>query len=138
MENNEMLIAYLFKELFPIEWMRYRMYFSEDIYRSIPYLLYRYKDDCDLIYQEKLLNCVESYKGKQKWTTFHPHYIKNNNYILTLKSVREKIEECRRSGRLYYEKAEFRDDFNRMCEDAISDIPNLGKHIRETMLKIHR
>ena len=129
-KNNEMIIANLFKEKFPIEWMRYKMYFSEDIYRSIPYLLYRYKNGYDQIYQKELLKYVEKFEGKQKWTTFHPYYIKNKNYILTLKVVYEKMEECKREGRLYNEKKEFGNKLNRLCEEAIDDIPDLEKYLK--------
>ncbi|MEW4411891.1 hypothetical protein [Clostridium sp. AN503] len=130
-ESVELILADLFRKLFPIEWMRRKMYFPDDIYATIPLLVYRYKDGCDEKYQSKLAECIDSFNGKQQWVVFRHFNTRRKNYILTLKIVYDAMKNCEREGRIYKEKEEFRDCFNQICEEAITDIPELAEHIKQ-------
>lgn len=135
MKENEIIIGKLFKEVFPIEWMRYNMFHCEDIYFRIPNLLYRYEEGYDETCEIELGKCLKEFKGKQKWVTYHPSYCHNQNYILTIKVAYEKFIECEKNGISYNEKEEFGSEYKKLCDEAIEDIPYLEEHIRNWMNK---
>ena len=132
-DSNKQMVAELFRDLLPIEWMGMDMYFSEDIYFHIPYLIYRYEEGYDEIYQSKLSVCIEEFNGKQKWCTFRSLVSRHKNYLLTLQVVYEKMKECKEANRLYNGKEEFGEGYYKLCEEAIEDIPSLAQHIESHM-----
>lgn len=130
---QEIMIGKLFKEIFPIEWLKYNMFHNEDIYLSIPYLLYRYEEGYDKICELELKKCLKTFKGNLEWVTYHPDYIQNQNYILTLKVYYDKLMDCEEKGCFCEVKKEFGEKYEELCEKAIEDIPNLECHIRQWM-----
>lgn len=99
------------------------MFPKSNSYERIPVLIYRYKDEYEEIYQNKLASCVELFNGKQKWVTFRSLQSRHNNYLLTLQIVFEKMKECKEENKLHIEKEEFSKSWEVMCNEAIIMYP---------------
>ena len=131
-QNEEIIIGKIISERFSIEWMRYNMFISNNIYQSIPMLVFRLNDEKDMEEQIiKLKTCVESFEGKNLWTVFKDPLSRRGNYILTLKSIENIREECKKKGSIYNIKEYLgMEKFKLCCEEAIQDIPFLAEHIQ--------
>lgn len=131
-ESNENCIGRLIDSIFPIEWMRYSMYFDEDRYRNIPMLAFRIQDSCPTKAMESLKKCVEEFDGNLNWKLFKDPLSKKGNYLLTISELEILHKECY-AGRVKYNQKVFfgSEKYIKYCDEAIQDIPKLAKHITE-------
>lgn len=69
-QNIEKIIGTIICNKLPVEWMRYNMFSSKDIYINIPILVFRLsKSDSN----ERVIEpgrCVESFQGQNSWKVF--------------------------------------------------------------------
>ena len=115
-------------EILPVEWMRFKMYHSEDIYSCIPMLVFRlnFLDER----MEGLKECIASFKGKERWDVFVDPFSKKGNYILTIEIVKEIYQKGYENGAPYREREYLGEgEYRLRCEHAIQDIPALFEHI---------
>lgn len=110
--------------ILPVEWIRFNMFKINDIYYTIPMLVFRlsYLDEN----MERLKVCVDSFKGREGWTIFKNPLSKNNNYILSIDVVEEIIIKSYKDNKVYNAREYLGDeDYEMICRNAIQDIPNL-------------
>lgn len=128
--NDEKIIGKIIHNRFPVEWMRYNMFSSENIYRNIPLLVFRFREEELGEQLEGLQNCVVSFNGKIAWKIFKDPLSPKGNYLLTIAIMEDFRRECYEKGMIYNEQ-EFlgSERYKLFCEDAVHDIPLLAKHI---------
>ena len=131
-QNEEKVIAEIIHSHLPIEWMRYNMFSSNNIYKNIPVLVFRLDTSNEDTKIEKLEKCVTDFKGKCSWKVFRNPMSRNGNYLLTITIVENIRKECRDKKKVYDERDYLGEDrYKLCCEQAIQDIPLLAKHINE-------
>ena len=131
-QNEEKVIANIIHSNLPIEWMRYNMFSSNNIYKYIPLLVFRLDTSNEDTKIEKLEKCVASFKGKSSWKVFRDPLSRKGNYLLTIAIVESIRKECVSKKKVYNEQDYLgKDRYKLCCERAIQDIPLLAKHIDE-------
>lgn len=130
--NNEELLAYYFKDNYPIRQMKYRMYHSDNIYYRIPVLAFRFDNLKNTAIYEELRHCLECYEGKLKWTVFESFHGKRvKNYIICPYEVYEMQRNLfEKDMSMSYQKYFSEEKYKVLCENAIKDIPLLYIHIK--------
>lgn len=128
--NEEKIIGKIIHNRFPIEWMRYNMFYSENIYRNIPLLVFRLREEELGKQLEGLQNCIASFKGETEWKVFKDPLSQKGNYLLTLAIMEDFRRKCHEKG-MDYNEQEFlgSEKYKSCCEEAVHDIPLLAKHI---------
>lgn len=132
--DASILISNFIRNRFPVEWSKTYMYYPDDIYRKIPALPFRFKDDADNQLYVNLIQSVESFKGNIKWTMYQSFEGKKvRNYIICPMQFYELFKYFHESGVFHDVKGYFLEkEFEKLCDDAIEDIPNLYKHLEES------
>ena len=135
-ESNGKGIGKLISGFIPIEWMRYNMYIEEDRYRNIPMLVFRVHDSCPKELVDDLKGCVDTFKGKLNWKLFKDPLSKRGNYVITIAEMETFHKECF-ERKVHYDQIKYfgKERYEKYCNDAIHDIPNLSKHIYKTFCR---
>lgn len=130
--SGEMIIGEIIHNRLPVEWMRFNMFQADNIYRNIPILVFRLKETAMDEQVKKLENSVESFKGNMTWKVFKDPLSRKGNYLLTLAVMEGMRKECYEKG-IYYNEKEYLGNsrYRLYCEQSVSDIPLLAKHIKE-------
>lgn len=126
-KEYETIIGKMLKEYVPIEWMRYKMFHVDDVYSSIPMLVFRLEQKDDKF--DMLLKCIDNFKGNARWEIFRNPYTRKENYLLTVSEVKQMYQE--EKEKLMYQKDFFGDEYIEICDKALSDIPGLARHIEK-------
>ena len=114
--------------ILPVEWMRFNMFHSNDVYYNIPMLVFR--TNCSDGNMVKLQKSLDMFEGNEKWSVFIDPYSRKGNYILSIEIVKEIYREGHRKGILFNEREYLGEECYKMhCEHAIEDIPPLLNHI---------
>lgn len=133
MKDIEVCIAEILRKEIPIEWMRFEMFHTEDIYRNIPMLVFRLDESCVPRSIENLKKNVEDFNGKVKWKVFKDVLSRRGNYLLTISIMEEMHNEFVGKEENYNQKQYFGEEkFKLYCEQAVEDIPLLAKHIEKS------
>ena len=134
-ESNEKLIGKLIKSYILIEWIRFNMYFEDDVYRNIPMLVFRVQDSCSSDLIDTLKMCVDTFKGKMHWKMFKDPLSRKGNYLITISEL-ESLHNEYYAGKIQYSQVDFfgEENFKRYCDDAVQDIPELARHIECILL----
>lgn len=131
-QDEEKVIGKIIHERLPVEWMRYNMFSTNNIYKNIPILVFRLNGSDMNEQMKKLEVCVESFEGKNTWKVFKDPLSRKGNYLLTLAHMENFRKECYEKNIVYNEWEYFGNDKYKMyCEQAIQDIPILAKHIEK-------
>lgn len=131
-QNKEKIIGKIISNKFPVEWMRYNMYSSDDIYNNIPMLVFRFSNSSMNERVKELERCVDGFQGINSWKVFRDPLSRKGNYLLTLAIMEGIRKECYEKGINYDEKELLGDRKYRLyCEQAILDIPLLAEHIEK-------
>lgn len=134
-QNEEKIIGKIIHNKLPIEWMRYNMYSSNNIYKNIPILVFRLNEFDTGEQLIKLENCVASFDGKTKWKVFKDPLSRKGNYLLTLACMENFRKECHEKDVIYNEQEYLGNDrYKFYCEQAVQDIPLLAKHIEKCFI----
>lgn len=129
-QKEEKIIAKIIKSNLPIEWIKYNMFSSNNIYKNIPLLVFRLGVTNQDTKIEKLEKCVSEFVGKNTWKVFKDPLSRNGNYLLTISVVEDIRKECKNSRIIYDEQAYLGEKkYKLCCEWAIQDIPILAKYI---------
>ncbi len=131
--NNERIIADYLKENFPMGQLKYKMYFSDDIYYKIPELVFRFSDDLTPEVYDDFKKCVESFPGKLKWTIIEDFFGKRKvNYSLSPNIMYQYYKDQFDREEFPSQEEYFSEEtYRKSCEDAIEDIPRLYKYIAD-------
>ena len=132
MQNKEYLISYYLKDNFEMEQIRYNMYLPDDIYNSIPKLMFRFSKHYGSDIYDKLKICVEKFKGNLEWTIY-PSFVgkKIINYLLAPKEEFKREKSNFESKKLTSEREYFsKDEYKILCNNAIDDIDGLYLHLK--------
>lgn len=129
-KEYEKAIGYEVRNILSIEWMRYNMYNVEDIYRCIPFLLFRVSDDTNL---DRFIHCIDTYRGKEKWVIYtYPYSKRHVNYVLSIDVNRTIYEKCYKNHMNYSPESILTiSDYKEHCEKALDDIPQLLDWIKK-------
>lgn len=134
-EKMEKCIGKIVQKIFPIEWMRVDMYSSQNIYKTIPMLVFRVKENSSVDLIEKLETCIYNFQGRMSWKLFKDPLSRNGNYLLTIVELQKLHMQCYESQIEYNQKKYFGiEKFKLYCEYAIEDIPLLAEYIEKNML----
>ena len=134
MKNDERLVAYILESKISLEWIRYNMYDSDDIYRNIPILVFRFDETCNESISERLNKVITSFSGIEKWCIFRHPVTRKETYILSIEQWRDIL--FTRDKMLLEKKIELfkkSDEYRKCCKGAIEDIPLLAKYIEENL-----
>ena len=130
MNNAQKSVAKVICKKIPVDWIRFDMYFQDDIYRTIPMLVFRVKESCSENMILELIKCVEAFEGKVKWKMFRDPLSKSGNFVLTIAKMEDLHNKCNKGQIDYNQKLYFGiTTYNKYCECAIEDIPLLAEYI---------
>ena len=119
-------MAYTISKLGIFDWVRFDMYFEDDIYKTTPGFYFRFSNGGDLY--SKLQDCIKEYEGKLNWTMYMSKDTRNQNYIIEPNEV-----YAAKSTNEFYEHYDVRrilkERYSYICEAAIEDIEPLCRHI---------
>jgi len=133
-ENYDKYIGEIIHSRIPIEWIRFNMYITSDIYKSIPMLVFRVKSFCPENMIKNLKYCIDNFCGKERWTMFKDPLSRKGNYIITISELEKLHWKCYLGQIQYNQKKYFGiDSYKRHCECAIQDIPMLAKNIEKNI-----
>ncbi len=133
-KENETSIAKVIRNILPIEWMRFNMYNSEDLYRHIPFLTFRVKCENDVFIALK--KSVEEFNGNEKWQMFRDPFSKKGNYILSVVALKHLYEARAAREEFFSEKSYFGEkEYIKLCDNALDDIPKLLEYIQANWKK---
>ena len=136
-QDEEKIIGKIIHDRLPVEWMRYNMFSSDNIYKNIPILVFRLNESDMDDQVKKLEDSVESFEGKNKWKVFKDPLSRKGNYLLTLALMENFRKECYEKNVVYNEKQYLGNDrYKLYCEQAIQDIPLLAEHIKSALNKM--
>lgn len=136
-QNAEKIIGKIIYNYFSVEWIRFNMYLSENIYTNIPVLVFRLREDVVKEQVKELKECVANFEGEMKWKVFKNPLSKTGNYLLTIAIMEEIRKECYEKGIIYNERKILGiEKYKLYCERAVHDIPLLAKHIEYYFGKI--
>lgn len=134
-QNTEKIIGKIIYNKLPIEWMRYNMFSTDDIFRNIPMLVFRLSKSNMNDRVKELEKCVEGFQGNISWKVFRDPLSRKGNYLLTIATMESIRKECYEKGTDYNEKECLGDTRYRLyCEQAILDIPLLAEHIDKNFM----
>ncbi|WP_207667196.1 hypothetical protein [Butyrivibrio sp. X503] len=127
-KQYETAIGKLLSDMLPVEWMRFTMFYVDDIYNGIPMLVFRLKSEDGNM--ESLQKSIDAFSGNEKWCVFMNPFSRKGNYILSIEPIKEMYLEGYDKGAPYNEKDYFgEDEYKALCERAVWDIPMLLDHI---------
>jgi len=130
---DEIIVGSIIRNLFHIEQAKYKMYHVDDIYYSIPRFTFRLKGDSSDLDYTKIRECIDSFSGRTKWILYKCSMSKKGNYSLAPICVYDIDREYYSRGILVNEKDFFsEEEYKKICEHAIYDIPNLAEHLIKT------
>ena len=130
--DEEKVIGKIIHNRLPVEWMRYNMFSSNNIYKNIPVLVFRINESDMGDQLKKLEVSVESFEGKNTWKVFKDPLSGKGNYLLTLALMENFRKECHEKNIVYNEKEYLGNErYKLCCERAIQDIPLLAEHIKK-------
>jgi len=133
-KNNETIIGNIIRNLFQIEQANYKMYHSDDIYYRIPRFTFRLMGESKLSYYTRISESIDSFHGRIKWVLYKYSLSRNDNYAIAPYCVFDIDNEYYSRGVLVIEKDLFTvEEYRKICEDAVNDIPNLAEHILKTL-----
>ena len=134
--NKGRMIADYFKENFSMRQLKYEMYFSDDIYYKIPELVFRFSDDVKLEAYEEFKECIETFSGNLEWTIIEDFFgRKNINYSLSPKGMYQYYKDQFAKDEFPSQEEYFSEEiFKKICDDAIEDIPDLYKYIKDNFV----
>lgn len=134
-QSKEKIIGNIIYNNLPVEWMRYNMYSSDDIYKNIPMLVFRLSNSSMNERVKELEKCVDGFQGINSWKVFRDPLSRKGNYLLTIAIIESIRKECYEKGADYDEKEYMGDRKYRLyCEQAILDIPLLAEHIKRIFI----
>ncbi|MDQ0087500.1 hypothetical protein J2T12_000894 [Paenibacillus anaericanus] len=124
--NRTEKMAYTISKLGSFEWVRFSMYFEDNIYESPPGFFFRFANGGELY--GKLEECIRAFDGKLNWSMYVSNNTRHKNYIIEptevcMAKTTEKFYEHYNVGEVLKER------YNYICETAIEDIEPLCKHI---------
>lgn len=129
-KNQEKIIGKIVHNILSIEWMRYNMFSTNDIYRNVPMLVFRLEESAPMENLKKLESCVRNFKGEKRWQLFQDPLSKKGNYLLTISIIKDIRVECYKKNIIYNEKEYLGDEnYKICCRQAVQDIPLLAEHI---------
>lgn len=129
-KNIEKTIGRTIHNILSVEWMRYNMFSTNDIYKNIPMLVFRVNETNSKEQLIKLEKCISDFKGTISWKLFKDPLSKKGNYLLTIAIIETVREECRKKIFMYNEREYFGEEIYKLyCEQAVQDIPFLAEHI---------
>ncbi|OJG55242.1 hypothetical protein RV06_GL002279 [Enterococcus haemoperoxidus] len=111
------------------------MYQRNDFYYEIPALYFQLvKDKNERGDYEKIKNSVKSFKGNLEWRC-GPSAPSRKNYEIIPKIARITMDNQKSSydDYLNYKNLTDQETFERICDLAIEDIPNLYEHMKKTL-----
>lgn len=103
-QNKETIIGKIISNKLPVEWMRYNMYLTDDIYRNIPMLVFRLGKSSMNEHVKELEKCVNGFQGINSWKVFRDPLSRKGNYLLTIAIIESICKECYEKGTEYNEK----------------------------------
>ena len=124
----ENIIGKIFKELLPIEWMRFTMFHVDAPYFKVPYLLFRVYEENEKFYE--ICDRVKEFKGNAKWMIIRCPLEHHVNHILTIEEM-ETFNAQEKGHFLSNEEFFGKERFRELCDKAISDIPSLAEYLQE-------
>ena len=131
-QNEEKIVGKIIHHNLSVEWMRYNMFSSKNIYKNIPMLIFRLDTSNRAKEIDDLQKCVSGFEGNDLWKVFRDPLSRKGNYLLTIAIVEKIREECRDKDIVYDEKNYLGEDkYKSCCEQAVEDIPLLARHINE-------
>ena len=131
--SNETIIADYFHNNYPLEQLRGNMYHESNIYREIPYLLFRFSKELDESIYDELRSCIQSFKGQLKWTEFKSFGGRKIwNHLITPMEAYER-QKYNFDNNVLMSEQEYHSEkrYKELCEKAIADIPQLFEHIKK-------
>lgn len=124
--STELLMARTLSKIKPLEWARLIMYHKENPYGRSPMFSWRFYNPDDETY-DKLIKCVESFKGNVEWIVYKSQTSRHNNYSIEPR-IFFQLKLARNKPGPFVVEPEYRE----VCLMAIDDIKPLCKHIQET------
>lgn len=106
-QDKEKVIGKIIHDRLPVEWMRYNMFSSNNMYKNIPILVFRLKESNKDGQMKKLEVCVESFEGKNTWKVFKDPLSRKENYLLTFAQMENFRKECYEKNVVYNEQEYF-------------------------------
>lgn len=131
-QNYETKIGHLIHDNINVEWMRYNMYKENNIYESIPLLVFRiYEEEENKI--ESLKRCISDYKGINQWKLFVNPMTRKKNYILSLDIIEKIYYDFSKGILTEFNPKEILDEmeYKKLCETAVQEIPNLESYLED-------
>lgn len=134
MDNSyEIAIGKKICDILPVEWIKFNMFNTNDIFNTIPMLVFRvnYLDEN----MDRLKNCINLFKGRESWKLFRNPLSRNNNFILSIEVVEKILLKSFEDNKLYNERDYLGDEeYEMKCINAIQDIPLLSEAINHFFL----
>lgn len=129
-------IADYFKESYPMAQLKREMFNKDDIYKRIPELVFRFKENTTLDAYEDLKKCIELFSGNLKWTIFAGFYGKKKvNYSLVPQEVYQMHKKLFENDEVILPKEYFSPEtYKKLCEEAVADIPELYEFIKNNFV----
>lgn len=128
MRTNSMLIANLLMDTFKLRQARAQMYVEDNSYQEVPALYFHLKtDDTTESDYQLIQDAVDSFKGNLKWH-FGKAVPSKINYEILPEVVREMDNKY--PDKLFKNTVS-RDQYEKICELAIADIPPLYQHMKD-------
>ena len=122
-------LAFIIKDRYKIQWMKFSMYRETDAYYQIPALCFRFEEG-----EEKQAILVDSilrtYKGNCEWTIFKNPLSRNLLYIISIVEYKEycdanTYQNGTMSSLSYFGESTYKE----LCDKALKDLPPLCKHL---------
>ncbi len=134
MDNSyEIAIGKKICDILPVEWIKFNMFNTNDIFNTIPMLVFRvnYLDEN----MDRLKKCINLFKGRESWKIFRNPLSRNNNFILSIEVVEKILLKSCEDNKLYNERDYLGDEeYEMKCINAIQDIPFLSEAINHFFL----
>lgn len=129
-QNIEKIIGKTIHNILSVEWMRYNMFSTNDIYKNIPMLVFRVNETNSKEQLIKLEKCISDFKGTISWKLFKDPLSKKGNYLLTIAIIETVRKECRKKNFTYNAIEYLGEEMYKLyCEQAVQDIPLLAEYI---------
>lgn len=126
--NRTEKMAYTISKLGAFEWVRFNMYFEDNIYILPPGFYFRFENGTELY--NKLEECIRAFDGKLNWIMYLSTDTKHKNYII--EPIEVYLAKSTDGFSEHYDvRAVLKDRYNYICETGIEDIDPLCKHIED-------
>lgn len=122
----ETILGHTVVDFLPVEWIKYTMFHIEEKYLHVPMLVFRLIEKDNKF--EKFVECINAFEGNSKWVVFRNPFSRKENYILSIYELKEMYQIDKEE--LPSQREYFGDGYEKICDNAISDIVELTEHIK--------